>query len=93
MLNLVKTLPDGIDLQGIYVKEEKPHPGKEAIKWFLTTSELVETVEEAYKWKVLYSAVNKTKKEPKNPYTIKEAIDYLERLGGRNGYPVMARLE
>jgi hypothetical protein len=48
-LNPVKTLPDAIDLQVIYVKEEKPPKGKEGIEWFLVTSELVSSPEEAYK--------------------------------------------
>jgi hypothetical protein len=33
-------------------------------------------------WKLLYCATNKTRKEPKKPYRIKEAVDYLGRLGG-----------
>jgi hypothetical protein len=33
-------------------------------------------------WKLLYSVVNKSKEEPKKPYTIKEAVDYLGGLGG-----------
>jgi hypothetical protein len=33
-------------------------------------------------WKLLYCAANKTKKKPKRPYTIKEAVDYLGRPGG-----------
>jgi hypothetical protein len=32
-------------------------------------------------WKLLYCVANKTKKEPKKPYTMKEAVDYLGRLG------------
>ncbi|MDR2303321.1 MAG: hypothetical protein LBE10_01855 [Treponema sp.] len=33
ILNPVKTVPDGIAMQGIYVKEEKPPKGKEAVEW------------------------------------------------------------
>jgi hypothetical protein len=33
-------------------------------------------------WKLLYCVANKSKKEPKKPYTIKKAVDYLEWLGG-----------
>ncbi|MDR0399787.1 MAG: hypothetical protein LBH51_02445, partial [Treponema sp.] len=33
-------------------------------------------------WKLLYCAANKAKKEPKKPYRIKEAVDYLGWLGG-----------
>ncbi|MHB9292316.1 hypothetical protein Holit_01412 [Hollandina sp. SP2] len=33
MLKPVKALPDAIDLQVIYVKEEKPPRGKEPIEW------------------------------------------------------------
>jgi hypothetical protein len=33
-------------------------------------------------WKLLYCAGNKSKKEPKKAYTVKEAIEYLGRLGG-----------
>jgi hypothetical protein len=32
-------------------------------------------------WKLLYCAANKTRKEARKPYSIKEAIDYLGRLG------------
>ncbi|MHB9292315.1 hypothetical protein Holit_01411 [Hollandina sp. SP2] len=38
-------------------------------------------------WKLLYCAANKRKKEPKKPYTIKEAVDYLGRLGGPKRAP------
>jgi hypothetical protein len=38
-------------------------------------------------WKLLYCAANKTRKEPKKPYTIKEAVDYLGRLGGPKRAP------
>ncbi|MDR2632630.1 MAG: IS4 family transposase [Treponema sp.] len=159
ILNPVKTLPDGIDLQVIYVKEEKPPKGKEGIEWFLATSELESGLEEAYEyvgyymqrwkierfhyvlksgcgieklqersidktmililmysiiavtilnmtyaarltpelpcslvlgeeeWKLLYCVANKRKKEPKKPYTIKEAIDYLGCVGGPKRAP------
>jgi hypothetical protein len=33
ILNPVKSLPDGIDLQVVYVKEEKPPKGKEGVEW------------------------------------------------------------
>jgi hypothetical protein len=33
-------------------------------------------------WKLLYCVANKTKKEPKKSYMMKEAVDYLGRLGG-----------
>jgi hypothetical protein len=159
ILNPVKTLPDSVDMQVIYAREEKPPKGKEPIEWFLATSEPVNTVEEAYEyvgyymqrwkierfhyvlksgcaieklqergieknmvlilmysiiavmilnttyaarltpelpcslllgedeWKLLYCAANKVKKEPKEPYTIKEAVDYLGRLGGPKRAP------
>jgi hypothetical protein len=32
-------------------------------------------------WKLLYCVANKTKKEPRKPYSIKEAVDCLGRLG------------
>jgi hypothetical protein len=38
-------------------------------------------------WKLLYCAVNKVKKEPKRPYTMKEAVEYLGRLGGPKQAP------
>jgi hypothetical protein len=38
-------------------------------------------------WKVLYCAANRVKKEPRKPYTTKEAIDYLGRLGGPKRAP------
>jgi hypothetical protein len=38
-------------------------------------------------WKMLYCVANKTKKESKKPYTIKEAIDYLGGLGGPKRAP------
>jgi hypothetical protein len=37
------------------------------------------------KW--LYCTANKSKKEPKKPYTIKEAVDYLGWLGGPKRVP------
>jgi hypothetical protein len=49
-LNKVKTLPEAVDLYVIYVKEEKPGPGKEPIEWFLATSEPVHSVEDAYEY-------------------------------------------
>jgi hypothetical protein len=38
-------------------------------------------------WKLLYCVANKVKKEPKKPYTMKEAVDYLGWLGGPKGAP------
>ncbi|MDR2784981.1 MAG: hypothetical protein LBB83_03595 [Treponema sp.] len=38
-------------------------------------------------WKLLYCAANKPRKEPKKPYTIKEAVDYLGWLGGPKRAP------
>jgi hypothetical protein len=38
-------------------------------------------------WKVLYCTANKTKKPPKKPYTIREAIVYLSWLGGPKRAP------
>ncbi len=38
-------------------------------------------------WKVLYCTANRTKKVPKKPYTIAEAVAYLSRLGGPNRAP------
>jgi hypothetical protein len=38
-------------------------------------------------WKLLYCAATKNKKEPKKPYTIKEAVDYLGWLGGPKRAP------
>ena len=159
ILNSVKTLPETIDLQIIYVREENPVKGKGAIEWFLATSEPVNSVEEACEyvgyyvqrwkierfhyvlksgcaieklqersmekttalilmysiiaviilnmtyagrlipeapcslvleeaeWKLLYCVANKTKKKPKKPYTIREAIEYLGRLGGPKRAP------
>jgi uncharacterized repeat protein (TIGR02543 family) len=50
ILNPVKTLPESVEVNVIYVKEEHPPKGHEAIAWFLMTSEPVNTVEEAYKY-------------------------------------------
>jgi hypothetical protein len=159
ILNKIKTLPEAIDLQVIYVKEEKMAKGKSPIEWFLLTSEPLNSPEEAYEyvgyymqrwkierfhyvlksgcaieklqersidktvvlilmysiiavmilnmtyagrltpempcflflgeeeWKLLYCVANKSKKEPKKPYTIKEAVDYLGWLGGPKRAP------
>jgi len=38
-------------------------------------------------WKILYCAANKTNKAPDSPYTIKEAVRYLAKLGGFAGAP------
>jgi hypothetical protein len=38
-------------------------------------------------WKLLYCAAHKTRKEPKKPYTIKEALDYLGWLCGPKRAP------
>jgi hypothetical protein len=38
-------------------------------------------------WKLLYCEANKTRKEPKKPYKIKEAVDYLGWLGGPKRAP------
>jgi hypothetical protein len=38
-------------------------------------------------WKLLYCIANKVKKEPKGPYTVKEAVDYLGWLGGPKRAP------
>jgi hypothetical protein len=37
-----------------FLKEERPSAGKEPIEWFLTTSEPVNTVEEAYEYAGYY---------------------------------------
>jgi hypothetical protein len=42
---------------------------------------------EEEEWKLLYCAANKSKKEPKKAYTIKEAVDYLGWLGGPKRAP------
>jgi len=36
-------------------------------------------------WKVLYCAANKTKTPPSRPYSMREAIEYVARLGGFKG--------
>jgi hypothetical protein len=38
-------------------------------------------------WKILYCAAHRTKKVPDKPYTIKEAADYVGRLGGPKRAP------
>jgi hypothetical protein len=38
-------------------------------------------------WKLLYRVANKVKKAPKKPYSIKEVVDYLGRLGGPKRAP------
>jgi len=38
-------------------------------------------------WKILYCAANKTDRPPEVPYTIKEAVRYLAKLGGFAGSP------
>jgi len=38
-------------------------------------------------WKTLYCVANKTKKSPKKPYTIAEAVTYLSWLGGPKRSP------
>jgi hypothetical protein len=38
-------------------------------------------------WKVLCCMANKSRKEPKKPYAIKEAADYLGRQGGPKRAP------
>ncbi|MDR0629578.1 MAG: IS4 family transposase [Treponema sp.] len=159
ILKPIKTLPESIEVTVIYVKEERPPKGKDAIEWFLMTSESVNTSEGAYEyvgyyiqrwkierfhyvlksgcaieklqersidkttalilmysivavmimnttyaarltpdapcslllgeeeWKLLYCVANKTKKGPKKPYTMKEAVDYLGWLGGPKRAP------
>jgi len=42
---------------------------------------------EEEEWKVLYCAANKTKKAPRKPYSIQEAVTYLGRLGGPKRAP------
>jgi hypothetical protein len=159
ILNPVKTLPESIMMNVIYVKEEHPPKGHEPIEWFLMTSEPVSTDEEAYEyvgyymqrwkierfhyvlksgcgieklqersieksatlimlysiiavmimnmtyaarltpaapcslllgeveWKLLYCVANKSKKEPKKPYTMEKAVEYLGWLGGPKRAP------
>ncbi|MDR2447293.1 MAG: hypothetical protein LBD58_08415 [Treponema sp.] len=48
ILNPAKTLPDCIDMQVVYVKEEEPPKGKEPIAWFLAAGEPANSPEEAY---------------------------------------------
>jgi hypothetical protein len=50
ILNPVKTLPESVEVNVIYAKEEHPPKGKAAIEWFLMTSEPVTTDEEAYEY-------------------------------------------
>lgn len=38
-------------------------------------------------WKILYCAANKTKQIPQEPYTLKEAVQYLSKLGAFSGAP------
>lgn len=38
-------------------------------------------------WKILYQIVNKTKKEPVEPYTMEEAVKYLGQLGSYKRAP------
>ncbi|MDR0706674.1 MAG: hypothetical protein LBF60_02175 [Treponema sp.] len=38
-------------------------------------------------WKLPYRVANKSRKEPKKPYAIKEAVDCLGRLGGSKRAP------
>jgi hypothetical protein len=38
-------------------------------------------------WKVLYCTANKTKKAPRKPYSIQEAVTYLSWLGGPKRAP------
>jgi hypothetical protein len=38
-------------------------------------------------WKVLYCAANKSKKAPKKPYSMQEAVTFLGRLGGPKRAP------
>jgi hypothetical protein len=97
ILNPVKPLPDSIAMQVIYVKEEDAPRGKEPIEWFLATSEPVNSAREAYEyigyymrrwkgedeWKLLYCAANKTRKEPKKPYTMSlRGASSNQRFGG-----------
>jgi hypothetical protein len=42
---------------------------------------------EEEEWKILYIAANRTKKVPDRPYTIKQAVDYVGRLGGPKRAP------
>jgi hypothetical protein len=42
---------------------------------------------EEEEWKALYCTANKTKKAPREPYSIQEAVTYLGRLGGPKRAP------
>jgi hypothetical protein len=42
---------------------------------------------EEEEWKALYCTANKTKKAPRKPYSIQEAVTYLGRLGGPKRAP------
>jgi hypothetical protein len=42
---------------------------------------------EEEEWKLLYRTANKTKKTPRKPYSIREAVTYLGRLGGPKRAP------
>jgi hypothetical protein len=77
----------------IYVKEEHPPKGKESIEWFLMTNEPVNTVEEAYKCVENYMQRWKIERFHYKPYTMKEAVDYLGRLGDLNVLPVTTHRE
>jgi hypothetical protein len=48
ILNPVKTVPDMVTLNIVYVREEHPPKGNKPIEWFLATTEPVTTPEEAY---------------------------------------------
>ncbi|MDR2433747.1 MAG: hypothetical protein LBD47_04180, partial [Treponema sp.] len=53
ILNPVKGVPDSIELQGIFVKKERPPKGKVPVEWLRklvseAASKPVETVGEAY---------------------------------------------
>jgi hypothetical protein len=163
--NKNKALLLSVTVKVLYVKEEKPPKGIEAIEWFLMTNDEVESFQAACEtvgyyiqrwkierfhyvlksgckieklqernmermkvlilmysvlsvfimnltytarinpelpctilfedeeWKILYCAANRTKKVPREPYTIKQAVDYVGWLGGegRNGLPAMGR--
>jgi hypothetical protein len=42
---------------------------------------------EEEEWKLLYGTANKTKKSPRGPYSIQEAVGYLGQLGGPKRAP------
>jgi len=42
---------------------------------------------EESEWKILYCAANSVKDAPNEPYTVKEAVSYLAKLGGFAGAP------